>query len=260
MVEKPGDGGRVDEKTLSEQAARTGVGTVAGAGGDQQLQGQRQPLVARPQGGRRGQRATRAVAADSDSIGVQPPPAGVGEQPPQGRPGVVPGRREGVLRGQAIVQGQHRRAAAQRELPAQAVVGVQPTQHEPTAVEIQQHRAWAAQPGGLRAVQASRSGLAITTGEEQVFHPGQRCARQVQHFCPRGVDNAGLGRAHRMKGFAARPVDALQHPGHAGGQQVGAHGEPRLALAGHQKSVMGPQYAGAATGAPCPQRQPASAQ
>ena len=41
---------------------------------------------------------------------------------------------------------------------------------------------------------------------------------------------------------------------------MGAHGELRLALAGHQKSVMGPQYAGAATGAPCPQRRPASAQ
>jgi hypothetical protein len=125
----------------------------------------------------------------------------------------VHGGREAVLRRQPVVERHHRGAAAQRELAAQAVVGLESADREAAAVQVEQH-------GGDRAVrrvQARAQRVAVARLESQRLDTRQRRARQVQHLGAGEVGGARLQRREPVVGRVSGALDALQDAAHRRG-------------------------------------------
>ena len=201
---------------MLEHGVRIGVLVVGGAGVDEQLQRQLQPLVARVQRADGRQRAAGRIAADGDARGVQAQrcPARAG-QPVQRVPGVVHGGGKAPLRRQPVVERQHGGAALLAEHAAKGVVRFDAANGEAAAVRVQQHR----QAGVVAGRDQARAQLkAVARGDVQVFHARQIGLGDVEHADGFGVRGLGVGRAQRVHGRVRRLRHALDQEAHGGGQ------------------------------------------
>ncbi len=127
------------ERVLAEQVH---------CGIDEQLGGERDAVGVGELRAHRGQVAAGAVAADGEALGIAAVLLDLLRDELQRGVGVVDRGREPVLGREPVVDADDDRAGVVGEQPAHALVGVQVTDHETAAVEVDDRRCGVADPGG----------------------------------------------------------------------------------------------------------------